>query len=742
MAALISVRVSTRNNMSEGLVLATALTQLAFSAFFLLLSRQRQTGFLVYFSLAWLLEGLRLVLVLPPFNGFGYPVLAHSVQNVLVLGSAWLLIVAAYGLDQTLIRLRAWIVAGVVVLAVSIAAPLVSGSVPVPFIDWSWEPKDLLSTPNMGAALAVALLRFWASLTVMKSGVRAGAGYVVLPYILHTAASPLHFTPPESPDWYYLLWFGEIVVASVGLTACIFRDSESASVADAERYRAIFEHSPLGIYRTTPDGRVIVANPALIQMLGYSTLEEVGARNLENEGFGPTYPRSFFKEMVERKEGVKGLESAWSRKDGTRLFVRENARAIVDGNGRPLYYEGTVEDVTERIRAEEALRETEQQLAQAKKMEAVGRLAGGIAHDFSNLITTILGYSSLVIKDMEAASTLRTPLEEIQRAGSRAAELTRQLLAFGRKQELAPVVLDINKEIYDSINMLQRVIGEDVEIVTSLKPHLKKTKADKCQINQVMINLAANARDSMAEGGRFVIETANVVLDGAYCSKHRDVRPGSYIMLHLMDTGCGMDPETARHIFEPFFTTKSQGTGLGLSTVFGIVKQSGGHISVHSQPGLGTSFRIYLPAVEDGDGEQDEAVAEDTQKDLHGKETILLVEDSEQVRRFASLILANNGYRVMEAANGNEAFSLCARLKSPIDLLVTDVVMPLMGGRELANRLNSLFPGLKTLYMSGYPGSMELAGIETGSFFLQKPFTPNALCLSVRNALDSRRRLN
>ncbi len=727
--------------MSQGLVLAAALTQLAFSVFFILLSKQRQNGFLAYFSLAWLLEGLRLVFALSFFQDLGYPVLLHSLQNVLVLGSAWLLLAAAYCLEQTIISTRAWIVAGIVVLAVSVAAPLGSGTVGVPFLDWTWEPKDLLTTPNMGAALAVALLRFWASLTLIKSGV-SGTGYVAFPYILHTAASPLHFTPATSADWYYMLWFAEVVCASIALTACIFKDSESASVADAERYRAVFEHSPLGIYRTTPDGRVIVANPALIQMLGYANFEEIAARDLEKEGFGPSYPRSFFKEMVERKEGIKGLESAWSRKDGTRLFVRENARAILDRNGRPLYYEGTVEDVTDRIRAEEALRETEQQLAQAKKMEAVGRLAGGIAHDFSNLITTILGYCSLITDDLDESSPIRTPLEEIQRAGSRAAELTRQLLAFGRKQELAPVILDINKEIYDSINMLQRVIGEDVEIVTSLKPHLKKTKADKCQVNQVLINLAANARDSMTEGGKFVIETGNVVLDGAYCSKQRDVRPGNYVMLHLMDTGCGMDQETARHIFEPFFTTKTQGTGLGLSTVFGIVKQSGGHISVHSQQGLGTSFRIYLPAVEVGEGEQGEIVVDEPEQEFHGKETILLVEDSEQVRRFASLILTNNGYRVMEAANGNEAFSLCARLKAPADLLVTDIVMPLMGGRELANRLNSLFPGIKTLYMSGYPGSMELAGIETGSFFLQKPFTPSALCQAVRNALDSRRRIN
>src|ERR1051326_293806 len=356
----------------------------------------------------------------------------------------------------------------------------------------------------------------------------------------------------------------------------------------------------------------------------------------------------------------------------------------------------------DRKRTEEALRKSEEQFRQSQKLEAVGLLAGGIAHDFNNLLTAINGYSELALMKLKQEDPLHRNLEEIKKSGERAANLTRQLLAFSRKQMLQPRVLDLNSVVVDIEKMLRRLIGEDINLRTSFDPALGSTKADPGQIEQVVMNLAVNARDAMPAGGKLTIETANIYLDERYAREHVGVTPGRYVMLAVTDTGTGMDAETQARIFEPFFTTKGEGkgTGLGLSTVYGIVKQSGGNVWVYSEVGHGTTFKVYLPRV-DEDAEEYKRTTE-TEEILRGTETILLAEDEEVVRTLACEILETYGYRVLEAAGGGAALLICEREKEQIDLLITDVVMPELSGRQLAERLKQLRPDMRVLYMSGY----------------------------------------
>jgi two-component system cell cycle sensor histidine kinase/response regulator CckA len=393
----------------------------------------------------------------------------------------------------------------------------------------------------------------------------------------------------------------------------------------------------------------------------------------------------------------------------------------------------------ERKRAEEALHASEEQFRQSQKLEAVGQLAGGIAHDFNNLLTVISGYSELLLRGLDQGDSTRSKVEEIQKAGERAASLTRQLLAFSRKQVLQPKVLNLNAIVADVDKMLGRLIGEDIDLLTVLAPSLGQIKADPGQIEQVILNLAVNARDAMPQGGKLTIETANVYLDNQYAGKHIAVRPGHYVRLAASDTGCGMDGETQARIFEPFFTTKEQGkgTGLGLSTVYGIVKQSGGNIWVYSEVGKGTTFKIYLPRV-------DEVVESEEARDLsadlrQGRETVLLAEDEEQVRRMTRMILEMHGYHVLEASGGAEALAIYKEHEGQIDLIMTDVVMPQMSGRELAQSLETLRPGIKVLYLSGYTDDAIVRHglLDQEVAFLQKPFTPDALLRKVRAVLDA-----
>jgi signal transduction histidine kinase len=390
----------------------------------------------------------------------------------------------------------------------------------------------------------------------------------------------------------------------------------------------------------------------------------------------------------------------------------------------------------ENVRLLDQERKHQEELRQSQKMEAIGRLAGGIAHDFNNLLTAINGYSGMALMQLTAGDPLSDSLQEIKKAGERAAALTCQLLAFSRKQVLQPKTLDLNSVVNELNKMLRRIISEDIELVMSLGQGLGRVKADPGQIEQVIMNLVVNARDAMPEGGRLTVATCEVEIgEGAV-----GLSPGSYVTLWVTDTGCGMDAETLSHIFEPFFTTKLQGkgTGLGLSTVYGIVKQSGGHIEVESEAGLGTTFTVYLPRVE----QPPDTVARSGNSNQlpRGSETILLVEDEETVRKLIRSLLEMCGYTVLEAAGGGEAILLCEQHRGPLHLLMTDVVMPHMNGHQVVERVKLLRPDLKVIYMSGYAENSVLpAGLPPGTAFLQKPFGPDSLALKVREILGSDR---
>jgi signal transduction histidine kinase len=401
-----------------------------------------------------------------------------------------------------------------------------------------------------------------------------------------------------------------------------------------------------------------------------------------------------------------------------------------------------VKDVTAQLELQEtaeALRHSEEQLRQSQKLEAVGRLAGGIAHDFNNLLSVILSYSELLLRGSRPGHSIRVELEEIKKAGQRAADLTRQLLAFSRQQVLDLKVLDLNELVTGISTMLTRVLGEDIELKTEAAPGLGKVRADPGQIEQVIMNLAVNARDAMPTGGRLTIETADVLVDEGHAREHPGVSPGEHVMIAVSDTGSGMDESTRSRVFEPFFTTKERGkgTGLGLSTVFGIVRQSGGHIGLHSELGRGTRFTIYLPRVEDS---VETISSIPPAVEARGTETILLVEDEEQVRNVTAGILRSAGYCLLEAARPKEAIALCEGHPAEIHMLLTDVVMPEMNGRQLATRVTLLRPAIKVLFMSGYTDDAILRHgiLDSGVAFLQKPLTPTGLTRKVREVLDSR----
>jgi PAS domain S-box-containing protein len=505
-----------------------------------------------------------------------------------------------------------------------------------------------------------------------------------------------------------------------------------------EKYRTLVENIQDGVF-IIQDAKMQFVNEAFARMVGYSVEEVIGmdfqqlVAPEDLEMVSDRYIRRQVGEYVPNEYEFRMLH-----KDGvTRVIVNMNVGLI--NYHRRIASMGTVKDITERKRAEEERLALQEQLRQSQKMEAIGHLAGGIAHDFNNLLCIIKGYSQFSLTELKESNPLKENIEEIQKAADRASNLTRQLLALGRRQIMDMKVLDLNDILRDLKKMLHRVIGEDIELVTSSAKDLGRVKTDHGQIEQVVMNLVVNARDAMPKGGKLTIETANVELNEEYARTHIDVTPGRYVTLSVSDTGCGMTPEVKKRIFEPFFTTKERGkgTGLGLSMVYGIVKQSGGYIWVYSEPGKGTTFKIYLPRID----EDVESVRLGTPlpKSLQGSETILLVEDDEMVLRLARTVLQKNGYNVLEAANAEEALRMAQKHSdNPIHLMVTDVVMSKMNGRELADCLISLRPKMKVLYMSGYTENtiVHHGVLDPGINYIQKPFTPDALARKVREVLD------
>ena len=499
--------------------------------------------------------------------------------------------------------------------------------------------------------------------------------------------------------------------------------------ASEAMYRSLVANSPFGIQRVSPDGRVLSANPALVTMLGYGSEEELLGLDLARDVYLVPQERDVnVREVL--AQGQATVESEWKRKDGTRIRARRSGRAVRDARGEVAYFDIVVEDVTQQ-------RAMERQLAQALKMEAVGQLAGGVAHDFNNLLTVILGSADLLLETVAADSPDRAEIADIKQAAVRAATLTRQLLAFSRQQVLQPQVLDLNEVVSGMQKMLGRLIGEDIELRTALDPALGTVRADPGQMEQIVLNLAVNARDAMPDGGQLTIETSNADLDAGYVATHGPAIPGPYVLLAVTDTGTGMDQTTQAHVFEPFFTTKEQGkgTGLGLATVYGIVKQSGGLIWLYSEPGQGATFKVYLPRLT---AAVTAHVPNHAPHALKGTETILVVEDDKTVRSLTQRVLAGQGYTVLVAENGAAGLRLARGHAGAIDLLITDVVMPAMNGRELAKQFTEGHPQARVLFLSGYAGeAIARRGIlEAGVNFLQKPFTIEALAQKVREVLD------
>ncbi len=493
----------------------------------------------------------------------------------------------------------------------------------------------------------------------------------------------------------------------------------------------------VGSWKLVPGTAEVQGSDQLLEIFG------LGCKKLTLEAFlEAVHPedRDYDLEHIQRglDEGVAwDIEHRLLFGDGTIKWIRAIGEPVLDEQGKTKLVNGITQDITERRQLDEDKARLQEQFQQSQKMEAVGRLAGGVAHDFNNLLTAILGNSELMAEDMAAGDPLLDGLSEINKAADRATALTQQLLAYSRKQVLQPRVLDLNTTVVDIKKMLRRLIGEDIDLVTVLEPELGRVLADPGQIWQVIMNLAVNARDALPEGGKLSIETANVELDESHANKHLDAKPGPHVMIAVSDSGCGMDKETLDNVFEPFFTTKdkSKGTGLGLSMVYGIIKQSGGHIWASSEPGQGTTFSVYFPLAGEAASVPETKAPE---RDYRGTETILVVEDEEMVRALAARILRRYGYTVLVAGDGEEAWSIVETHPDSIHMVLTDVVMPGASGKEVATAMTASHPGIKVLFMSGYTDDAigHHGVLDTGTNFIMKPFMPIGLARTVREVLD------
>ena len=516
-------------------------------------------------------------------------------------------------------------------------------------------------------------------------------------------------------------------------SAIEYKRNEEALRRSEARYRSLVQSAVYGIYRCSLEGRFFDVNPALIAMLGYDSPEEVLALDPKWNVF--VDPGEQAKVMAEFQRGARldNVEVRWKRKDGSAITVRLSGQAVSNPGETAEVLELIAEDITER-------RVLENQFRQAQKMEAVGRLAGGVAHDFNNLLMVISGYAEVLLEQTRKGNPLYPKIEAIHQAADRATTLTRQLLAFSRKQLLELKVVDLNVIIEDMERLLRPLIGENIELETKLASDLGRTRADAGQIEQVIMNLVVNSKDAMPKGGRITIQTANARLNNEDRREYSYIQPGPYVVLSVSDTGEGMDKETQLRIFEPFFTTKEKGkgTGLGLSTVYGIIKQSGGYVLVESEPRQGTTFRIYLPRVEDA--LETTGPVGVSRSQANGSETVLLVEDEESVRQLVRETLESKGYKVLEADNGEAALQIVSNHSGKINMLITDVVMPGMSGRELSARLCAACPQIKVLYLSGYTEDaiVHEGVIDPDTAFLQKPFTLQMLSRKVREVLGER----
>jgi PAS domain S-box-containing protein len=573
------------------------------------------------------------------------------------------------------------------------------------------------------------------ALSAWMGGLRVGVvatalAALVTNYILLPPAYALSFAPTELAR---MTGFVLVALLITGLSEAHRRATAALRVSEA-RSRATLEAALDGIITIDQAGRVIAFNPAAEQIFAYRQADVLG-HELADLIVPPSLRdahRRGLAQSVATGEGRlfdRRIEMTAMRADGSEFAVELIiTRVVTDGQ---VCFTGFVRDLTTR-------KLLEAQFLQAQKVESIGRLAGGIAHDFNNLLTAMAGYTGLARDALPADHPAHSDLEEVQKAAQRAGSLTRQLLAFARKQPIEPHVINLDALLRDMDTLLRRLIGENIDLVIQPTPDLGHVIADPGQIEQVIVNLAVNARDAMPEGGKLTIETRNVTLDTAYAQEHLSVVEGPYILLAVSDTGTGMDAETQSHMFEPFFTTKEQGkgTGLGLATCFGIIKQHGGYIWVYSEVGHGTTIKIYLPRVYEA-AEVRQPV--DEQVVPGGTETVLLVEDELAVRVFAARVLREAGYTVVEASNGAEALHVVQEYSGMIHLLLTDVVLPQMGGKALATRLVAQSPSLKVLFMSGYADDaiVHHGRLETGLAFLHKPFSPAAVLRKVRETVDT-----
>lgn len=536
------------------------------------------------------------------------------------------------------------------------------------------------------------------------------------------------------------LFWAHIIIACVGLLAlwkgATLLQSSAASLSKSKDLHHNLLHTAMdGFWSTDATGRLLEVNETYCRISGYSEQELLTMRihDLEaNDSAEDTANRL----LMIVNQGEDRFETKHRRKDGGLLDIEVSARYDHSNEGRVLVF---LRDITEQKKAEKEKEKLHAQLTQAQKMESVGRLAGGVAHDYNNMLGVILGYTEMALERVRPDDPLCADLKEILKAADRSADITRQLLAFSRRQAIAPKTLDLNATVEGMLRMLRRLIGEDIDLVWQPKLNIWPIKMDPSQLDQILVNLSVNARDAISDVGKITIETGVKTFDKAYCDDHAEYVPGDYVLLAVSDNGCGMSKETQENLFEPFFTTKEvgKGTGLGLATVYGIVKQNCGFINVYSEPGLGSSFKIYLP--------RDTSQAEPLSKapgmisDVHGNETILLVEDEEEVLKMTTAMLERLGYQVVVAGSPDEAVELACSGSGEIHLLMTDVIMPKMNGRQLAEQLHSSYPRLKVLFMSGYTANFiaHHGVLEEGVSFIQKPFLKRDLANKLREVLDA-----